>query len=466
MNIQKRLFAGILAVALCVSAIIYNPHEVHAEENWPSSISTGSSCAIVMDYDTGTVLYEKNATTAMYPASITKVLTALLVIENADLDEIVTFSADAVTKNEGEGSNIARDFDEQMTVEECLYAVLLESANECSYALAEHVAGSAEAFADMMNARAAELGCVNTHFVTVNGLHDANHYTCCYDMALISREAYKNETFRRITATKAYDIPPTNKHDEITYLRNDNSMLATYKTAKYLYEYCTGGKPGYTPEAGFTQVEYAQKDGMTLVAVVMGAAAGVQYEDCIDMFDYCFDNYRLWNISENETSLNTEDESFFSSDATMFNSSTSLVGLDTKACIILPATEDFSAAHVTIDYNSGGEDVAGVISYTYAGREVGKAEILIRSLDETTFQYPSETAGADLEEEVHISWKTVVKWIFIVILILILLIVIRYFQVNFYIMRNRRRRKRKAKRRAQMTQDSTNTNISFRKKRR
>lgn len=159
---------------------------------------------------------------AHYPASITKIMTTLLALENGNLSDMVTFSDDAI--NNTEGSGIARDYGEQMTLEQCLYGVMLESANECAYAVAEHVGGTVENFVDMMNAKAKELGCTNTHFANPHGLQDENHYTTAHDMALIAQAAYQNETFRIIIGTKMYTIPPTNKHAEETVLRNHHDM--------------------------------------------------------------------------------------------------------------------------------------------------------------------------------------------------------------------------------------------------
>ena len=167
---------------------------VYAAEYWPEGPEVVSPNVIVMEASTGTVLYDCNSLEAHYPASITKIMTTLIALENSDLNDIVTFSDAAIDNTEGSG--IAWDYGEQMTMEQCLYAVMLASANECAYAVAEHVGGTIENFVAMMNEKAKELGCQNTHFASPHGLHDENHYTCCYDMALIARAAYQNETFR------------------------------------------------------------------------------------------------------------------------------------------------------------------------------------------------------------------------------------------------------------------------------
>ena len=159
----------------------------HAEEYWPEGPQIAGESAIVMEVSTGTVLYEKNSRQHFYPASITKIMTALLASEKSGLNEDVTFSHDAVFNTEGSG--ISRDVGEIMTMEECLYGLMLESANECAYAIAEHTGKDYDRFIRLMNKRAKKLGCKDTHFNNPHGLPDEDHWTCAYDMALISREA-------------------------------------------------------------------------------------------------------------------------------------------------------------------------------------------------------------------------------------------------------------------------------------
>jgi D-alanyl-D-alanine carboxypeptidase len=191
--------------------------------SWPQGPNVYAEAAIVMDASTGLILYEKNMNGAYYPASITKILSSLIIIENSSPGEVVTFSRDAVFNVELDSTRIGIDVGEQLTIQQCLYGILLESANEVTYAAAEHVAGSISAFSDMMNEKAKSLGALNSNFVNPHGLPDDNHYTTAYDMALITREAMKNETFRKITGTRTYQIPPTNKQVETRYLRNHRS---------------------------------------------------------------------------------------------------------------------------------------------------------------------------------------------------------------------------------------------------
>lgn len=267
-------------------------------------VEIAGDAAIVMEASTGAVLYEKNAQAEHYPASITKIMTALLAIENSSLEEEVTFSGDAVYKTDGSG--IARDVGETMTMEECLYGLMLQSANECAYAIAEHVGGDYDTFVRMMNEKAGELGCRNTHFNNPHGLPDTEHYTCAYDMALISREALHSEEFRKVAGTEEYTIPPTNKHKEETYLRNTHKMLTNYQGAEYLYEGCIGGKTGYTSAARNTLVTFARREGMTLICVVLNEAKSKQYQDTTALLDYCFRNPSFLEKYAQETDKDEE----------------------------------------------------------------------------------------------------------------------------------------------------------------
>ena len=217
-SIIKRVLSSILSGMLILLFGVLPGLTVSAADHWPSGIEVGSNSAIVMEADTGTVLFEKNADEIHYPASITKLLTGLIAVENSQPDEIVTFSKEAVAESYGGTSSIARDVGEKMTMEQCLYGMMLESANECAYAIGEHVGGDMDHFITMMNTRAAQLGCTNTHFTNPNGLPDEEHVTTARDMALIGRAVINNKQMARIVGTKTYVIPPTNKHEDETFL--------------------------------------------------------------------------------------------------------------------------------------------------------------------------------------------------------------------------------------------------------
>lgn len=383
-----------MAVAMfcTVCSITINPVSIEAADFWPEGPEVQSASAIVMEASTGTVLYEKNSTDAHYPASITKIMTTLLALENGNLDDTVTFSSDAVFKTEG--SSIARDVGEQMTLEQCLYAVMLNSANECAYAVAEHIGGTVDNFVNMMNEKAVSLGCQNTHFNNPHGLQDENHYTCAADMAKIARAAWQNETFRIITGTQTYTIPPTNVHSEETLLQNHNEMLYAFKTNKYLYDYCVGGKTGYTEAANSTLVTYAQKDGMTLICVVMNVQSPGQWTDTRSLFDYCFDNFQVMNVADNETRLTQG-----SVDVGDLNVNKDFVEIDASGCVVIPKTASFADTVPTVDSSSASGNVVGTIQYSYADRVVGSVNILTNDAQITPYAFDNAREGSEVATE-------------------------------------------------------------------
>lgn len=240
--------------------------------------------AVLLNAATGEVLYGKNQDQQFYPASITKVMTALVVLEHCNLNETVTFSETATTNLESGAVALGVSAGDQLTVEQSLYGLLLKSANEIGNGLAEHVSGSVSAFADLMNAKAKELGCKNTHFANPHGLNNENHKTTPYDMALILRAAVANDTFRKIDTTTSYQFPAIKNAAARTITMGHKMM---YKTDSRYYEGIIGGKTGYTSKAGNTLVTAVQRDGVRLIAVVM-KAKGTHYTDTRAMLDYGF----------------------------------------------------------------------------------------------------------------------------------------------------------------------------------
>lgn len=428
----KRITSFVLGIA-CAFQIGASAVSVNAAEYWPEGLSTNSPSAIVMEMSTGTILYEKNSTEKLYPASITKIMTVMIALENCSLDEMVTFSDAAIDNTEGSG--IARDYGEEMTMEDCLYAIMLASANECAYAVAEHVGGDIDTFVEMMNAKAAELGCVNTHFANPHGLHDDNHYTCSYDMALIGKAAYQNETFRIITGTKARMIPPTNKHSEETPLQNHNKLLHRYQSGNYVYEYCTGGKTGYTTHSNSTLVTFAEKDGMALVSVVMNTDSVSEWTDSIAMFNYGFDNFHMINVAENETGYAVTEEEGLGG----LSGNSPFVVLDKSASIVLPKTAEFSEAKSKITYNNEVSEVAGTISYTYADRVVGTANIVATGVEIEEFVFDNQKADSesDLEDTtIEIKPIMIIAVLVAVAVLVALIFLAKYLYDNIYIIRH------------------------------
>ena len=291
---KKLLSKSCLAFLLSLSLILSVFSPVQAAEfpsGWPQGPEIAEETGILMEATTGQVLFDKEMDEIRYPASTTKIMTALLILENVkDLSQTVTFT-DVITPDLAPGnSTINAQIGEQLTVEECLYGIMLASANEVCTQMAVYVAGSVENFVSMMNKRAAELSCENTHFVNANGLPDPNHYTTAHDLARILAEAIKNEDFCKISGSASYTIPPTNMTPYSRNLENSNALI---KEGEYHYEGVIAGKTGHTEAAKNTLVTAASRDGMTLVCVVLRSDGENRFIDTVSLFDYGFNNFHL-----------------------------------------------------------------------------------------------------------------------------------------------------------------------------
>lgn len=281
-----------------------NTPETQTSETQTPDLSLAAETAVLMDAASGEVLYQKNADQKMYPASITKLMTILLALEHGKLTDEITFSHDAIYSIEPGSAHIAIMEGETLTLEQVLRAIILRSANEASNGVAEYVDGSVEAFAKHMTERAKELGCKNTNFINANGLHDENHYTTAYDMALIAKELLTHEEYRSMMSETYYEIPPTNKQTETRYLHGQHQMLNP--NSIYYYEDAIGGKTGFTSEALNTLVTYAERDGMELIVVVMKCNGAEHYTDTAALFDYGFENYesvKLLSAADHTTTI-------------------------------------------------------------------------------------------------------------------------------------------------------------------
>jgi len=255
---------------------------------WPQGPKIEGESAILVDMITGTVLYAKNADKVQYPASITKIMTALLAAEHLDMkDKLVMSESAAHGITISDSSSIYADTGEELTIEQAMMAVMLQSANEMTLALAEETSGSVKKFVELMNLKARLLGCTGTHFNNPNGLPDELHYTTASDMAKIARAAWFNPTFRKYATTTYYEIPPTNKFAETRYLLNHHKMMKGNTRA---YEGVLGGKTGYTDAAGNTLVTYARRGNLYLVSVVMKSVNGA-YSDTAALLDYGFNSF-------------------------------------------------------------------------------------------------------------------------------------------------------------------------------
>ncbi len=252
--------------------------------------------ALLMDAQSGQVLYARGQNQTMYPASITKIMTALLTLEAVDTDEVMTMSYEATHSLEPGASHIALDTDERLTVLNGLYALMLPSANDAANGLAEHVQGDIDEFGTLMNTRAAELGATGTHFSNPHGLYEDDHYTTAHDMALITRQAITNPQFCDIWSTLEHTIPATNKNETRDYIRTQVDLLRP--DSRYYYPECTGGKMGWVPQSKYTGVMTAERDGRILIAVLMGNSnENSLFEDAISLFNYGFEHTELFTMT-------------------------------------------------------------------------------------------------------------------------------------------------------------------------
>lgn len=253
-----------------------------------------SQTAVVIEAETGTVLFDKNSGKKMFPASITKLMTALLALENCEKDEVMTTSHNAVYSLPYNTSHIALFENEQITVDQALYALGIESANDAANVIAEHISGTNAEFGRLMTARAREIGALNTNFTNPHGLPEDSHYTTAYDMALIVAEALRRDDYAGYFSTNRFDMGPTNERDEMRQFWNANDFINGYEPCEGLIM----SKTGWTEEARHTLVTAAERDGITLIAVVMySEKQREKYDDTTALLDYCFENYTTMGVT-------------------------------------------------------------------------------------------------------------------------------------------------------------------------
>ena len=348
---------------------------VFAKPDWPADTGVQSEAGIVMDMDSGAVLFAQNIHVQLPPASITKLLTALVVAEHASMDEQVTFSHDAVYNVEsGSGNKLGLEEGDVLSVKDSLSVMLLQSSNQAANALAEHVAGSREAFADMMNEKAEALGCRESNFENPSGLNDEAQLTSAYDMALIGAAAFSDPEILEICSAKKATLPPTKNNTEgRTYSLEHKLVVTEDGTSEYYYPEAVAGKTGYTSLAGQTLVTYAVKDDRRQVAVTLKSTQKTHYSDTKTIMDFGFARFKNVGIADNETDYVTGDA------LVTIGSETYEPGqlyIDKAAVITLPNDAQFVDAQkqlVTDLPSDHPEGAVAKLSYTYNERKIGDA---------------------------------------------------------------------------------------------
>lgn len=296
-----------IIVLLLLPASLSLAVDIDTSDYNPDNLTTNSDSVILMDAKTGNILYSKNAYEKKYPASTTKLMTAILTLENCKLTDVATVSHNSIFSVPVGYSHASLKEGEQLTIEQLLNVLLIPSANDAAFVLAEHIAGSVDAFSTMMNNKAKELGCLNTHFVNPNGIHNNDHYSTAYDLALIGQYAMKFDDIMRIAKISQYTLPKTNKYNKTDRIFNATNGLIS-KNDEYYYPSATGLKTGYTDKSGYCIVATAEKNGVELLEVILGSESiSDRYEDCIKLFDYGFENYSNQSlVSANKIIENVE----------------------------------------------------------------------------------------------------------------------------------------------------------------
>lgn len=412
-------------------------HNMAVESNsltgWPQGPQTYGEAAIVMDADSGAILYGKNVDGKAYPASITKILTMLVALENASSDPKVTFTQESIDFLQYGDAHIGMTPGEEISLTDALNALMLASANEVAYAIAASTGQGYDWFIEQMNTKASELGAVNSHFVNPNGLNDENHYTTARDMALITQELLVNHPeFQTISQTLQYKIGATNLVSEERIFQQKHEMF--YESSEYYYPYAIAGKTGYTEQAMNTLVTCAEKDGMRLICVVLKTHGRNVYTDSIALLNYGFDNFHKVHLEGNEKSADIEK-------------------FDESAYVVLPNGVEFSSLKKTLEQDKNNQRM-GNLSYTYEGNPVGNSQVTLSvSYLEKHSPQILEQDKTEEEEETNLlpGWvKTAAAVVGIIFVAIIL-----WFFIALAILRKRRQeRKRRRQQRRRRQQEA------------
>lgn len=401
---------------------------------------------ILIDADSGKVLYEKNSDKQMYPASLTKVLTAIIALETGNLEDIIT--VDDKTPYEIDGSHIALEPGEKLSLKDLLYGLLIPSANDAASVIAKHYSGSIENFSKIMNEKAKEIGAINTNFTNPHGLHDSEHYTTAEDLAKIAAYAIKNDTFKEIVSTTQYEINPTNKKSERRIFNTTNKLLYGQGYGQQIkidgkwidvkYEGAQGLKTGYTPEAGSCLISYAERNDMRLITVVLRGNVWDVYTDTHNLLNYGFNNYEpLQLINKNEFIKNIEVENGTSKYISVITNDDLKVVVNKN--ITGKLKENIIISEIQLPLDEGA--IIGKIEYTYDDSTIGSVNLISPiSIDE---QIDFSTKLFNSIKKIPLIFK-IIFFLFIAIIILRI-----YNKTRVKIRRKKRQKERELLRRKQ-----------------
>lgn len=390
-------------------------------KNWPEGVGTYGEAAIVMEAQSGAILYAKNIDGIGYPASITKVLTTLIALENGELDDTITVTQESLDCLGGGYAHIGLKAGEELSLEDILHAVLLASANEASHAVASSLGENYDMFIEEMNNRTKELGGTESNFVNTNGVHDENHYTTAKEMALITQELLVNHPeFEEISQTLQYTIGETNLTTESRTFQQKHKMLL--ESSEHYDPRVIAGKTGYTDAALNTLITCAEDENLQLIVVLLKTYEGAVYEDTANLLDYGFDNFEKISITKEKITSEVTD-------------------VAAGSYVVVPKGVTFEDLEQELVKSDNDEE--GTVVYTYNGQTVGNVEVSLKS--ET-----SENVS-DAEEETEEGGFSIIKMLVIVLIIAAVLFAL-YMMLVIYVKYKRKmeRRRRRARRRQRM----------------
>lgn len=432
---MKHYNIKITSIVLFIFLYIFtNFYNVFADDSNSNSSNTGFSninlycnSDILVDGNSGAILYGKNEYNKVYPASTTKIMTAILVLESIDdLNSSVVVSKNAIYSTPEESSTIDLKIGEVMSVKDLLYGLLLNSGNDAANVLAETVSGNISSFVDKMNEKAKELGCLNTHFANPHGFHDPNHYTTAYDMMKIFTYALKNPTFKQICETKTYVINETNKTNQKRYLKNTDRLLFTTSEDPYgaYYQYALGGKTGYTIEARGTFVGFAQKDNDFLLVGCFDGSQNIsgheaRFLDAVTLFNAGFNTYSPEDIiNKDKTTFEVIDK--LNSKKYILGLNSNISSLTDKNAYTLNYNIDLNFDNIyNLEKNKDNTSVAGTLNYKVTSKN------WTLSSNQSLYLIKSENIFS-----INYILRKFYKLILVLILILILIIALIFIRIT------------------------------------
>ncbi len=409
---------------------------------WPEAPEIVGEAAIIMEAETGAILYQKDAYSKMYPASITKIITAIVAIENSSIDDIVTASEYAINSLPWDASKLPMEIGEELTFTDALYGLILKSGNDVANALAEHVVNkfkekdpnSTTTFESLMTEYAKKAGALNTNFSNPHGLHEDDHYTTAYDMAMIVKSATKNELFAKVWGSGSYLMSATNKYPKDYTIRHTHQLLR--EDSPLYYEYAIGGKTGYTDEAQRTLVTHSKKGDMSIITVVLKSTTKDIFNDTMSLVNYAFDNFEKAKISDIDPRFEEATDRL-----------SNIFGCNKEDKLVKPIAASFEDLKVSVDlFNSvANSGVAGEVTYSFGEYYLGKTSMLMSAeKEQIIFGEAANTMPEEEEEDniLIINVKYVLAGMLVLLGIVMLFMAIRKMRIN-HAKRNRYAKKNK-----------------------